>query len=335
VVERTKEHYFTHTTDNIFKVDRPNKEWVYNYVSQILKTDNELFVRCFLTHLGYCMTGETCVKKFPIWTGDGDNGKSACFNVIKKIYGKFGVVGNDKVFLLQKNQAVHNDEFLPLINKRFAYIQEISKNNIFNEKLIKSITGGDGDISVRGCGGVTMQVILDCKLLCICNGDDIPDFIDKQGFMNRVMVIPFKNKFERDANKIDEINSMKDDIFTELCHYVKEFFYDNNMKIDFSVEIDLATSELKENKDTIKQFIDEKIEFTTDERDRIKKDTVYKMYLSYCKLNNMDNIKVSKVELYREFKNVYKIEIYRDREFKNIKFIKDDDLDELTNGVPL
>jgi P4 family phage/plasmid primase-like protien len=338
VVDRTKEHCFTYTTNNTFKKDRPNKEWVYNYISQILKTVNEKFIQCFLTWFGYCMTGETCVKSFPILSGDGDNGKSAFFNVIKKILGKFGIVGNEKVFLLQKSNSVHSDEYLPLIGKRFAYIQEISKNSMFNEKLIKSITGGDGDISVRGCGGTTMEVILDCKLLCICNGDDIPDFVDKQGFTNRVMVFPFKNKFERDPNKLLEIESMKDDIFTELCYYVKEYFYDNNMIIDFSNEINDATNELKENKDSIKQFLDEKIEISPNDKDRIKKDTVYKMYLSYCRINNFDNIKVGKLEFYKTLINKYNFEIYRDREFKFIKFIKDDDFDDLTfsgDGVPL
>jgi P4 family phage/plasmid primase-like protien len=338
VLDRTKEHCFTYTTNNIFKKDRPNKEWVYNYISEILKTVNNKFIQCFLTWFGYCMTGETCVKSFFILSGDGDNGKTAYFNVIKKILGKFGIVGNDKVFLLQKSHSVHSDEYLPIIGKRFAYIQEISKNSMFNEKLIKSITGGDGDISVRGCGGTTMEVILDCKLLCICNGDDIPDFVDKQGFTNRVMVIPFKNKFERDPKKLIEIESMKDDIFTELCYYAKEHFYDNNMIIDFSSEISEATNELKENKDSIKQFMDEKIEITLNDKDRIKKDTIYKMYLSYCRINNYDNIKVGKSEFYKALTDKYYLGVYRDREFKCIKFIKDDDFQELTffgNGVPL
>jgi P4 family phage/plasmid primase-like protien len=338
VLDRTKEHCFTYTTNNIFKKDRPNKEWVYNYISEILKTVNNKFIQCFLTWFGYCMTGETCVKSFFILSGDGDNGKSAFFNVIKKILGKFGIVGNDKVFLLQKSHSVHSDEYLPIIGKRFAYIQEISKNSMFNEKLIKSITGGDGDISVRGCGGTTMEVILDCKLLCICNGDDIPDFVDKQGFTNRVMVIPFKNKFERDPKKLIEIESMKDDIFTELCYYAKEHFYDNNMIIDFSSEISEATNELKENKDSIKQFMDEKIEITLNDKDRIKKDTIYKMYLSYCRINNYDNIKVGKSEFYKALTDIYYLGVYRDREFKCIKFIKDDDFQELTffgNGVPI
>lgn len=334
VEERCKEHYFTYTTDNIFKADRPNRKWVYNYVSQILKTDNPEFVQCFLTHLGYCMTGETCIKKFPIWTGDGDNGKSACFNVIKKIFGKFAIVGNEKVFLKQKSNSVHSDEYLPLIGKRFSYLQEIDANSLFNEKLIKSITGGDGDISLRACGGTTVEVILDCKLLCVCNGDDIPNFIDKQGFTNRLMVIPFKNKFERDTKKLIEIDSMKDDIFTELCFYVKEFFYDNNMDIKFSIEIESATNEVKDNKDSIKQFMDEKIQITTDEKDRIKKDSIFNSYSFYCKNSDFKDCAIGKVAFYRTLREKYKLEIHRDREFKFVKFIQDDDLLTIDNGLP-
>lgn len=334
IEERCKEHYFTYTTDNIFKADRPNREWVYNYVSEILKTDNPEFVQCFLTHLGYCITGETCIKKFPIWTGDGDNGKSACFNVIKKIFGKFAIVGNEKVFLKQKSNSVHSDEYLPLIGKRFSYIQEIDANSLFNEKLIKSITGGDGDISLRACGGTTVEVILDCKLLCICNGDDIPNFIDKQGFTNRLMVIPFKNKFERDAKKLIEIESMKDDIFTELCFYVKEFFYDNNMDIKFSIEIESATNEVKENKDSIKQFMDEKIQITTDDKDRIKKASIFNSYSFYCKNSDFKDCAIGMIAFYKTLREKYNLEIHRDREFKCVKFIQDDYDLTIDNGLP-
>jgi P4 family phage/plasmid primase-like protien len=339
IYERTKEHYFTFITDNIFKTDRPNKDWVYNYFKEILKTENKDFITSVLTWFGYCLTGENCVKRFPILSGDGDNGKSAFFNVIKSIIGKFGIIGNEKVFLKQKSQSVHTDEYLPLVNKRFAYLTEIDKNSSFNEKLIKSITGNDGDISLRGCGGSTVEVVIDCKLLCICNGDDIPDFIDKQGFTNRIMVIPFKNKFSRDSNKIIEINSMKNDIFTELCYYVKEYFYDNNMDINFSIEIENETNKLKDNKDTIKKFMDEKIEITdfNIKEDRIKKDTLYKMYIQYCLSNDLIQIKVSKTELYNSMENIYNLQIHRDREYKGIKFIPDDDIldDDMYNGIPM
>ena len=335
IMDRSKEHCFTYTTNNNFKKERPNKDWVYNYISQILKTENEKFVQCFLTWFGYCLTGETCVKSFPILTGDGDNGKTAFFNVIKEIFGKFAVVGNEKVFLINdKSNSVHSDEYLPLIGKRFSYIQEINKKSKFNEKLIKTITGNDGDISVRGCGGRTMEVIIDCKLLCICNGDDIPDFEDKQGFSNRVMVFPFKNKFERDAKKLDEINSMKDDIFTELCYYVKDFFYNNNMIINFSDEIISATDELKDNKDSIKMFFNEKLEITSNSKDRIKKDVLFSSYIDYCQENDFKNIKAGKQEFYKTLTNKFSLSIYRDREFENVKFVKND-FDKLSFHNPL
>lgn len=327
VIERSKEHYFTYSTNNIFKSERPNKEWVYNYISELLKTNNKFFINSVLALFGYFMTGETCLKVFPILTGDGDNGKSAFFNVIKLIYGNFSIVGNEKVFLKQKSQAVHSDEYLPLVNKRFAYLQEIDKNSMFNEKLIKSITGNDGQISLRACGGRTIEVIIDCKLLCICNGNDIPDFIDKQGFVNRVLVLPFTNKFKRDSNKVKEIMSMKDDIFTELCYYVKEHFYDNNNNIEFSDEIMNATDDLKDNKDSIKQFMSEKIEITKNDKDRISKPALYQKYISFCHDNDLITLKVSKIEFYSKLKSDYELEIYRDREFKGLKE-RPEDLDE-------
>ena len=67
--------------------------------------------------------------------------------------------------------------------------------------------------------------------------------------------------------------------------------------------------------------MDEKIEITTNEKDRIKKDSIFKLYLSYCMSNDFKDSKESKVVFYRTLIEKFNIEIYRDREFKCVKFI--------------
>jgi len=323
VVEpRLKTHFFTITTDNVFKSERPNQKVIRDYIGELLKTTNKEYIKSFLILFGYFLTGLNNAKVFPILTGDGDNGKSVFFNLYKKIIGSLGIVGNEKVFLQSKSNSVHTDEYLPLIGKRLAWLTEIDKESLFNEKLIKTITGNDGAISLRSCGGRTVEVVIDCKLFCICNCDDIPTFKDKQGFANRVKVFKFANRFARDPLKEKELYALKDDLFTELCFYTKMFF-DEGQNITWCDEINASTNEYKDDMDTIKAFIDENYIITNQPNDRVSKKELLFKYEDFCRSNTL--IKVSRNEFYKTLISKYKLEDYRKVDFKGIKAVKNEE----------
>jgi P4 family phage/plasmid primase-like protien len=334
VVPRTKEHYFTYTTNNVYKPDRPNKHIINNYIGEILKTENEAFKTCLLTYLGYCLTNENCVKAFCLFSGDGDNGKSVFFNLFKSIIGnQFSCVANNKVFLEAKSSSVHSDEYLRLVGKRLAYIQEVTENSMFNEQLIKSVTGNDGEMSFRACGGKTVEVLIKCKLLGILNDDQMPTFRDKQGFSNRLKIFPFNNKFKKDAKKGKEIESWKDDFFTELCWYVKNHFYDNEMNIEFSEEVEMATNEVKNDMDSIKTFFQDKVEITGDDGDRVPRPKLFTTYQGFCIENGLQSIMVGRKGFNNYIADNFKLEVLRDREWMGIRLVKDDF--EVLSGCPL
>ena len=322
VMERTKDYYFTYTTDNIYLPDRPKKEDVYKYVSEILKTDKKDFITSFLTYNGYCLTGENCVKSIVFWTGDGDNGKSVCFNIFKKVAGKSGVVGNDKVFTVSPRQSdsCHTDEYLPLIGKRSTYISEVKKGCKFNERLMKHISGNDGALSLRGCGGTTLEINIDCKMIGIVNSSDMPSF-ETEGFDNRIKIFPFTNKFEKNPKKVVEIENMKDDIFTEFCYYVKNHFYDNDMNINFSQEIEKATNKYKISNDTVKMFFDESVEITDNGKDRIKKGDLWNKYNEFCFENEKQSIKLGMGQFYDYLETKLRLDIHKRTHYKCVKFI--------------
>jgi len=325
VMPRTKEHYFTYTTNNVYKPDRPNKHIINNYIGEILKTENEDFKTCLLTYLGYCLTNENCVKAFCLFSGDGDNGKSVFFNLFKSIIGnQFSCVANNKVFLESKASSVHSDEYLRLVGKRLAYIQEVTENSMFNEQLIKSVTGNDGEMSFRACGGKTVEVLIKCKLLGILNDDQMPTFRDKQGFSNRLKIFPFNNKFKKDAKKGKEIESWKDDFFTELCWYVKHHFYDNEMNIEFSEEVEMATNEVKDDMDSIKTFFQDKVEITGNDGDRVQRPKLFSTYQGFCIENGLQSIMVGRKGFNGYVTDNFKLKVYRDREWEGIKLVKDD-----------
>ena len=70
-------------------------------------------------------------------------------------------------------------------------------------------------------------------MFSVGNYEQMPTFTDFQGFANRLKVIRFANKFEKNPKKAIEIMSWKNDLFTEICWCVKNHFYDKEMNIVF------------------------------------------------------------------------------------------------------
>ena len=313
--QRTKEDFFTKATNNRFPTHHRRND-VRAYIGEILKTESSEFIDSLLSWFGYCLTGENNVKKFPILVGDGDNGKSVFLSLFKSVIQDFGVIASKKVFKQSRAESVHTEELFPLINKRVSYISEMLETDKFNEDRIKEITGNDGKMSLRGCGGKEIQVVIDCKLVLITNA--IPSFDDKRGFINRLLIIPFRNKFERNPQRVDEIMAMKDDFFTELCYFANKF-YRENKTIRFSEEMVLATNEHLEEVDSVKQFFREMTQITHNETDRIAKTTLLQEYNDFC--ITYGGTKVSRNKFYKQVETEFKLEIHRDREYKGIKLI--------------
>jgi hypothetical protein len=334
VIERSREHFFTKTTNNIFKESRPERGFVLEYIKSLLKTENDTYATSFLTLLGYFMTGENCLKIFPLGTGGGDNGKSLLMALLIKIMGEFIKKPNEKVFIQSKNNAVHEEHLTSLVGKRLAYIEEIPKNSKWNEAFIKSVSGGgNGNIlDIRACGEKTQTVIIDCKLLAICNSYDVASFDDKDGFPNRLLNFHFKNKFEKNPTFWTKMFTFKDDLFTEMCYYVKTCFYDNEMIIDFTEEVRVSTDFLIADDDIVKRFFDEMISFTDNKKDRMQKKELFKLFDDY-KRDIKNYSKIGLQEFYDRCVNKYKIPVHRDRMFTNIKLqvysrFEDDEDDE-------
>jgi P4 family phage/plasmid primase-like protien len=334
VIPRTKEHFFTYTTDNTFKSDRPNKGVISNYIGELLKTENQEYITCFLTYLGYCLTNENCMKMFAVFNGDGDNGKSVFFNLFKSIIGdSASVCVADKVFFSANAESVHSDEYLRLIGKRLAYNNEIPDKAHWNEKFIKAVSGNDGKLSLRACGGRTIEPYITSKMISIGNYDQMPTFTDFQGFANRLKIFRFANKFEKNPKKAIEIMSWKDDLFTEMCWFVKNHFYDKEMNIDFPIEVEMATNEAKEDMDTVKGFFEEKVVITENKDDRFARPKLYKQYQGFCIENELHRLMVGRATFNSYIIKNFNLEVHRDREWKGIK-MRRDDCDSLM-GCPL
>ena len=309
--KRTKEDYFTRETDrNFVKISQDSRNKIVEYYYSVIskyesdeKPSNDYFNN-LVEMMAYMLTGENNLKKFVNLIGNGDNGKSVFIELHKSIMGTFGVQGNKRTFINQKNKSGHDAELMSLINSRMVVLSELDKKDSFNEELLKGITGGDTQ-SVRGCGSAeTINVIFQCVPLIATN--EMAQF-EGQAFKNRLVCVNFANKFSNNPNYVEELNGMKDEFFSFLCEYAKRF-YDNNRSISFSEEINNFTNVVKNSQDSFICWINQECPYepSDDEKEAvIVKAEVYSSYMDYIQTQNVKNM--GKIDFYKRFEEHFNV----------------------------
>lgn len=311
--DRLREDYFTVSTSNHYK-NKYDDLKVKKYIGEILNTKDKAYIDCFLTILASGLTGITSLKKIFVLIGKGNNGKSAFMTLYKSIIDEFETTCAKKAIIKSKSESSHQAEYFSMINKRVATTSELNENEEFNETFLKNVSGNDGKMNVRDCGGKAVSVYIEPKIFI--NTNDLPKLVDPV-FKKRLIIINFSNYFETSDEKGKEIQALKEDLFPCLCHYATLLFK-NKCKIDYVSQVIASTNEEIDKRDSLKQFINENIEITEDKNDKISRPDFYKRYVQYCKENSETGI--GKIKVFDSLKNIYKIESYRDRDFIKIKF---------------
>jgi len=286
--ERRFEDFFTYTNDTEYiPIEKRKQKEVDNYMKQILDTEDPNYVKNVAQIMAYNLCGRNDLKKVVFLIGDGDNGKSV-YTTINNSINKSQVLAPERAFIKKTNESVLQTELVPLIKKRCAIINEPEKGQKLNEGLIKTISGNDKKISIRSGGdkGYTERII-SCKLVVILN--KMIQIECETGMTNRVLVIDFCNRFERDDDVKKELLSLKNHYFSYLVDILHEM-YNNKFQIQYCQQILFSTDREKTKQDSIKQFINEEIEITKDEKDKIIGTTFYELYRIFC-LNNSLSIK--------------------------------------------
>ena len=335
---RTKEDYFNFTTDNkILKLTPDNRKTIEDYITSLITTtemsaeDRAEHTQCFLTYLAYCLTGDNHLKKILIMKGaSGDNGKTCFLNLFKKVLGKFGFEPQKKVFIESKSDSVHQTELFDIPDKRVSYISELTEKSNFNIDLMKFISGDDKYKNARRAGGEENKDLkLDCKLMIITN--EVPKFEDP-AFSNRLFIIDFCNRFEKDARKSEEILGYKDILFSYLCERATEF-YSSGKVFSMSKQSMITTKKEKQDKDTLLAFVQEKIVMTNNPKDKMLRSLFLEEYNNYC--FSLDMLKIARNRLYDRFVKEYKIQVYDERYFLGITLVSSNSYDFLESNDPL
>ena len=304
---RCKDDYCTYTTNNEYLYEDYDHKWIIKYFKELLMTDDVDYVNCLLILIAHGLTNDNSIKIVRLFIGEGQNGKSAMMNLIKIIFGEDSMCTDASKAILKKGNSCLDTEKAILIGKRSATMSELKKEEELDTTFIKRVTGNDRDFKMRpNANSPQISVILDCKFFIPTNELPIIPARDS-ALLNRLGCFNFPNVFPQSNEKEREILSKKDDLFTYLCNLASELTQ-RKFKFEMCTQMMAYTNEIRGEIDTLKGFINERIDFTDNSEDFITSERLFSLYIEYCNEKEIETNKrvTSKNSFAKKFIKDYK-----------------------------
>jgi P4 family phage/plasmid primase-like protien len=229
------------------------------YFSTIACGDEDL-IRFFQLYLGYCMTGLTTERSVFIHWGEGRNGKSALFELLKDIMGEYYTTVSSDVLLKRQNRTGGaTPELMSLIGRRMAVYSESDDGSELNATRIKTLVGED-TISARALykNEITFKPVM--KLCMLTNHKPKFDISDR-AMVDRIVFVPFLARFENTRENKEYIQKVRTEYRDEIASFLLQGAHDyingaeltqpsvaKSFRDDYLVELD-----------TVRQFLNEKV----------------------------------------------------------------------------
>jgi P4 family phage/plasmid primase-like protien len=106
-------------------------------------TEGNLELQSYLQRLsGYAMVGDPSEECLDFFYGQGGNGKGTFLRILQFIFGTYATTAATETFLESK-WSRHPTDVAKLAGARLVIAQEIDKGRMWNEALVKTLTGRD------------------------------------------------------------------------------------------------------------------------------------------------------------------------------------------------
>jgi hypothetical protein len=319
---RVETDYFTKTTDNSIRIiTEEERSTVMKYFYDWLNTTDKEYVECLLKCIAYIFSGETYMKAIFNFIGKRDGGKSTFLDLISLMLGPFSCIANERLFINQKNKAVHDSEMFNLLNKRMATLSETKKTQSYNTTLMKAISGNDKQ-NIRGAGEKQTLDVLFRVILLIATNE--PCKFDDEAFGSRLWCFNFSNSFVRDDTFVETLKSRRDIIFTIIAEYGQKFYKDKITKVS---QVSDFTASIIESQDSVKKWCrSQPLIKTDDKKDYIERSSLFDRYVNDCRENQEETKVYGKSDFYKRFEEFYGLD-----EAVKIKF-KEDGIEKQIRG---
>jgi len=157
------------------------------FLDEIFNGDREV-VDFIQRAAGYALTGETTEHKLLFLYGTGRNGKSVFLDVLATIMGDYARRVPATALLASQNER-HPTEIATLRGARLAISSELPAGRVWNEAILKDLTGGDR-ITARLMRGDFFEFIPQLTLVIAGNAQPGVRAVD-EAMRARMVMVPF------------------------------------------------------------------------------------------------------------------------------------------------
>ncbi|MBA7472092.1 hypothetical protein ES707_07412 [subsurface metagenome] len=279
--------------------------------------DEEL-IKYIKKALGYSLTGDTRERCLFICIGEGANGKTTLFNIIKYILGSYAASIPFASLLERKGDAQSND-LAGLRGARFVTAVEAGQMKYLEEERVKELTGRD-KIKCRFLYHEFFEYYPEFKLWMACNRK--PRIRGTESAIwDRIKVIPFNNRFPPNGQDTDpeidiKLQAEAPGILAWLVEGCKEWAEDGLTDCHTVKE---ASRQYRHEEDCFMLFLDENIEARPGSFVTVQE--VWQRHNRWASMNGFEEIK-NTVRMGREMagKGYKAVRQHGQRGFKDIRF---------------
>lgn len=270
------------TLKQLIEANDPGVELLRDYMKMFIP-DPELaeFVQIVF---GYSLFGSNFARKIFFFHGDTSTGKSTIVESIVAALGDYGGSSNDEIF--NNENGGRSPEMLKTWGKRIIQTPEFGESSHVESDALKRLASED-TISVRDNYAKSDQIVeFNQTATFIGPTNNVPKIngLD-QAVAYRVISVPFNNKFEETAENLGKTDLMKTVARAAVLAWAVEgwnkFVAGGQvafMKDHLPRAVALETKTFLGKMSAIGEFIEDYLEVTGDQEDRLAAAEVYSRY---------------------------------------------------------
>ena len=217
---KTKNFYLTKMAGIAYGKDGRCPKWLKSLKAMV--SGNEELADYLQRACGYMLTGYVSEKCLMFLLGPSNSGKSVFSLTLQKILGDYAVTVPANTLMSMKFESQLTPHLHRLPGKRLAAISEAKITAVFDEGLLKSVTGGE-PVSINPKYGIPYQFQPECKFLIVAN--DKPRVLDmSDAFWNRMHIVQLTNVIPiEDQRPIENmVNEFVDDEGAGILNWLIE-----------------------------------------------------------------------------------------------------------------
>lgn len=185
--EHDRSKLFRKVTNAEYTETQAPDTWL-SFLNDIFNYDKDV-IHYIQKALGYSITGSSKEQTMFILLGNGRNGKSLFVNTVAEILGDYSTNMQASSLMVKNNSGSVNNDIARLAGARFVTSSEPNAGFVFDEGLIKQMTGDD-QITARFLHQENFEFEAKFKIWLATNHRPIIQGTD-DGIWRRLAVIPF------------------------------------------------------------------------------------------------------------------------------------------------